>query len=197
MKIKYKRLLAYLIDIVIVSLIVSLLAGSNIMQKQMDKYNDANIRLEEQSEKILSDDEITEEDEEELKSIIYDINYFGIAYNVLDVVVIISYFAIFQYFNKGKTIGKKILKIKVVSKDDSELSLVNYLLRTIILYNIVFTVINIIGAEFLKFNGFYTVYIISTAINSVVSIILFFMILFRKDERGLHDIISSSKVVED
>lgn len=197
MKIKYKRLLAYLIDIVIVSLIVSLLAGSNIMQKQMDKYNDANIRLEEQSEKILSDDEITEEDEEELKSIIYDINYFGIAYNVLDVVVIISYFAIFQYFNKGKTIGKKILKIKVVSKDDSELSLVNYLLRTIILYNIVFTVINIGGAEFLKFNGFYTVYIISTAINSVVSIILFFMILFRKDERGLHDIISSSKVVED
>lgn len=197
MKIKYKRLVAYVIDIILVAFVVGLICNSNLMQKQMDKYNDANTRLEEKTASILNDEDNEKENEEELKSIIYDINYFGLTYNVVNILITIGYFAIFQYFNKGKTIGKKILKIKVVSSYDTELPLANFLLRTIILYNIIFTVINIVSIEFLKINGFYKVYVISSSLSSVVTIILLFMILFKKDEKGLHDVICSSKVIEE
>lgn len=197
MKIKYKRLVAYIIDIILVSFVIGLICNSNLMQKQMDKYNDAKTRLEEKTASILNDEDNEKENVEELKSIIYDINYFGLTYNVVNILITIGYFAIFQYFNKGKTIGKKILKIKVVSSYDTELPLANFLLRTIILYNIIFTVINIVSIEFLKINGFYKVYVISSSLSSVVTIILLFMILFKKDEKGLHDVICSSKVIEE
>ncbi|MGM9834784.1 MAG: RDD family protein [Bacilli bacterium] len=198
MKIKYKRLLAYIVDILLVTFVVGLICNTSLMQKQMDKYNDANDRLIEKATSILeSEEETTEETNEEIKSLVYDINYFGTAFNVVNVLVTIGYFAIFQCFNKGQTIGKKMMKIRIVSKDSQELPVVNYLFRAIILYGIAFIVINMVSIEFLKINGFYKVYSVSNAISSLISITIYFMILFRTDERGLHDILSSSKVIEE
>ena len=74
MKIKYKRLVAYFIDTVIVSLFVSLIISSNFMSPIMDKYNDASKRLEQEYITILEDENIEDADIESLKSIIYDIN---------------------------------------------------------------------------------------------------------------------------
>lgn len=204
MKIKYKRLVANMIDFVLISLFVSLIAGSGILNKAMDKYNDANERLEAKYEEFLgvTEEGATEEfvlDENllsDMKAIVYDINSFGNVYYSIEILVMIGYFVLFQYFNKGQTIGKKIMKIRIVDKEGQPISLGNLLLRAVILYGIIFNIIIMIGVEVLKINPFYILYIVINLIKIIVTYTIYFMILFRKDERGLHDILTSSKVIE-
>ena len=42
----------------------------------------------------------------------------------------------FQYFNKGQTIGKKLLKIRISGKDNKKVGIGQLVLRSIIIYQI-------------------------------------------------------------
>ena len=65
-----------------------------------------------------------------------------------------------------------------------------------ILYGMIFTIINMILVQVTSDNIFYNLYTIVGLVNIVVTYSTYFMIIFRKDERGLHDMIAGSKVVE-
>lgn len=195
MKVKYKRLVAYIIDFFIITLFMSLVSNSGILNKAFYQYNDAVERLNGLYKEVLELDEIDEK-VNDMKTIVYDINSFGSLYFSLEVIVMIGYFVIFQYFNKGQTLGKKLMKIKIVSKDDKELSLGNLLLRSMILYSLIVTILNMILIQISSVNTFYNLYTILGFINIIVTYATYFMIIFRKDEKGLHDIIAGSKVVE-
>lgn len=197
MKIKYKRLVAYIIDFFIISIFMSLVSSSGILSKSLYQYNDAVKKLDNMYTEILEFEEVNlEEKLDDMKNIVYDVNNFGSLYFSIEVIVMLGYFVIFQYFNKGQTIGKKLLKIRIVSKDDEYLSLGNLLLRSIILYGIIFTIINMMLIQITSVNTFYNVYTILGILNVVITYSTYFMIIFRKDERGLHDIVASSKVIE-
>lgn len=197
MKIKYKRLAAYIIDFFIISIFMSLVSSSGILSKSLYQYNDAVDRLDNMYTEVLEFDEVNlEEKLDDMKTIVYDVNDFGSLYFSIEVIVMLGYYVIFQYFNKGQTIGKKLLKIKVVSKDDGELSLGNLLLRSIIFYGIIFTILNMIMIQITGVSAFYNIYTILGLLNILITYGTYFMVIFRKDERGLHDIIASSKVVE-
>lgn len=197
MKIKYKRLAAYIIDFFIINLFMTLVTSSGIFAKAFYQYNDATERLNNLYQDVLKLDEESLNDKvDDMKAIVYDVNSFGSLYFSIEVIVMIGYFVVFQYFNKGQTLGKKFLKIKVVSRDDEELSLGNFLLRSMILYGLIFTIINMILVQLTSDNIFYNLYTIVGLVNIVVTYSTYFMIIFRKDERGLHDMIASSKVVE-
>ena len=88
------------------------------------------------------------------------------------------------------------MKIRIVDINNKELSLTNMLLREIILFGIAFTLISMICVEILNPNAFYNAYLIINIINAIIAYTMYFMILFRKDEKGLHDIISSTEVIE-
>ncbi len=197
MKTKYKRLVAYIIDFFIINLFMTLVTSSGIFSKAFYQYNDATERLNNLYQDVLKLDEESLNDKvDDMKAIVYDVNSFGSLYFSIEVIVMIGYFVVFQYFNKGQTLGKKFLKIKVVSRDDEELSLGNFLLRSMILYGLIFTIINMILVQLTSDNIFYNLYTIVGLVNIVVTYSTYFMIIFRKDERGLHDMIAGSKVVE-
>ena len=197
MKTKYKRLVAYIIDFFIINLFMTLVTSSGIFSKAFYQYNDATERLNNLYQDVLKLDEESLNDKvDDMKAIVYDVNSFGSLYFSIEVIVMIGYFVVFQYFNKGQTLGKKFLKIKVVSRDDEELSLGNFLLRSMILYGLIFTIINMILVQLTSDNIFYNLYTIVGLVNIVVTYSTYFMIIFSKDERGLHDMIAGSKVVE-
>lgn len=76
------------------------------------------------------------------------------------------YFASFAILNKGKTVGKLITKIEIYSEDVKELDMTNLLLR-----------------EAIKVLLF------------IPSIISFLFVVFRKDNRSIHDILIHSQVL--
>lgn len=95
---------------------------------------------------------------------------------------------------KGQTLGKKMMNIKVVSNKDKNLHFGNYLVRCVILNNIIFLLSTIILVYVTSGKPFYyAVYIISL-MESLLYMINIFFIVFKSDNRGIHDMIAGTKV---
>ena len=186
----FKRLGAYLFDFFIVVLIISVITMG--FKRDTKIFNRMEYLLTDVSNGKISIEEYTDE--------LFELNYgyqkSMIPNSIVSVIVNIGYFIIFAYLNKGQTIGKKIFGIRVVNKEDKKPSLLNMIGRSIPLYGILTGIINIFGVLMLSVKGFnYT----STFVNYgyyFFVIVCFFMVMYKKDNRGLHDIIGSTYVKE-
>lgn len=187
----FKRLGAYLLDFIIVTFIVSIITvnfktNNEIINKMSSLISD------------VASEEITLE---EYSNQIFEINYEYqraiVPSTIVSVVINVVYFIVFAFLNKGQTLGKKIFKIKVVNQDGKNPSIWNMLLRSIGLYGIITGIVNIIGVYVLNVKLFnYT----STTANYIYYgfiIISFFMVIYKKDGRGIHDIIGRTSVKEE
>lgn len=136
---KFKRFIAYFIDLLIISFLVTLLAKVNFInpmhtkyQKTVNDYLAYNEKIQKeykQEEKIDSDLIVNDE----YINLVYHMDYYGSSYLITEIIVFICYFTILPFFNNGQTFGKEFLKITVVNQDDSKTGLGKYLLRVLIL----------------------------------------------------------------
>ena len=186
-----QRALAYLLDIFIISFIFSIITigfkPNTEIEKKYNEVYDNYIKGEITAEQYL--DEYTD--------VLYDMQKANALPNAINTVLIIVYFIVFQYLNKGQTIGKKLLKIKIVNEDKKEISLKQMLIRGIMIYSILSSLINII----LFFNVSRKVYMTSyLSIGGIETLILFLsaiFILYRNDKKALHDIASKTIVIKE
>ena len=192
-----KRIIAYLIDILLVFIVVTPFINIKAINPNIDDYN----KYYEEYTQLIEDANNGDIDtsSEEYKNEIIDLNYKIAEYKVINssisVVSLIIYFVIIQYFLKGQTVGKKILKLKVVSNKDKELNIGNYFVRSLILNNIIFSIILIIGVYIFKPNGYYNLSMVVSYLQLLVMSVIILMVVLRKDNRGLHDIIAGTKVI--
>lgn len=114
---------------------------------------------------------------------------------IIYLIIIVLYFGLFNLITNGQTIGKKIFRLKVVKKDGTEAQLINYLIRSILPYNIIYYIIAIIGIHILNQNNYYTISNIIYEIQSCIQWIIIIMIIIRTDGRGIHDLIGNTKVI--
>ena len=98
----FKRIFAYLIDYFIIMIVLMGITASvtKEINDVMNDYKEGNITVEEYTEKVMP--------------LNYELTKRKLPVNVATSVVFIGYYIIFAYFNKGQTLGKKLLKIKVV-----------------------------------------------------------------------------------
>lgn len=242
-----KRILSYLIDIIVVSLIVSCLTNLSFINWQLDNYNknykeykklynnymnfredlnnyyeDNKLTTDEYNEllenndayedvinKYYSNDKLTDKNYDKLveevdndfqkkyKKLYYNINKYSVVYNMIYILVILGYFVIFNIVTKGRTLGKRILGLKIVNNDNStkNVSWIRYLIRALILYNPIYYLVMSIGVLILNVNNFYNYALILSNINNYLLILIVLMVLIRKDGRGLHELLSNTKVI--
>lgn len=187
-----KRIIAFVIDIVIVSLVVSLI---NLLplDPYKDKYKDAYEKYNEVVQKS------TEDEKNDYKDEIIELNYEVYKYrtysSMFSATALILYFGVLPLVMNGQTLGKKIMKLRVVSNNEKKLNFWKYLIRIVILNNIWLSLINI-GAVYVV-NGvkfYYVTYVISM-LSSLIYMLNLIMVMFRKDNRGLHDMVAGTKVI--
>lgn len=184
----FKRIIAYVIDIIISSLILA-----TIMLLPIDPYKEKYNEAYKEYSNLANKTEVSNKDE--LIELNYEVYKYKTFSNIYGAAVILIYFGVIQYALKGQTIGKKIMKLRVVANKDKKLKIWNYLLRIIILNNIVFTLINTVAVYLTKGLTFYYItYIIST-LTSFMYMLNLMMIMFRRDGRGIHDYIAGTKVI--
>lgn len=186
-----QRALAYLLDIFILSFIFSIITigfkpNSDIEKKYNEVY-DNYIKGEITAEQYL--DEYTD--------VLYDMQKANALPNAINTVLIIVYFIVFQYLNKGQTIGKKLLKIKIVNEDKKEISLKQMLIRGIMIYSILSSLINIILFFNVSRKVYMTSYLTIGAIETLILFLSAIFILYRNDKKALHDIVSKSIVIKE
>lgn len=192
-----KRLGALIIDMIIVSTVVSMFTFfvnnnsnyekltkeySDVMEQAMDKKTSPK-----EYKKLLS----------KASDISYDLSKQTVVVSFISLTMYILYFIVFQFYNKGQTIGKKLMKIKIESNDGKDLTMNQLAVRSLIinsiLANLILLAVIILGSK--------DVYFVSSTTVSMIQYIIIFttaiMILFRKDKRGLHDVITNTKVINE
>lgn len=196
MKSKFSnRFLAYLIDIIIVALVF--LCLNSFMPKNH------NISV--------LENEITDLRSSYLKKEIDTKVYFNryaiirknldqqyIPSNILNVIIILCYFVLVPYYWDGKTIGKKIFKLKIVKSELNEkVSLNNYLVRSIINNGVLCFLISMSTVFLFDDSKYLLITIICGILQFLLVIISSFMIIYRHDKKGVHDLVSGTQVIKE
>lgn len=217
MRIVIKRFVAYAIDILIVSLISSLITSNTLINKDFKKYMDTY----EEYEKIVDKYEVDKgalddaleyeaitDDEYEVKleklndsfdkdnvNYNYKLIKLSIIATIISMLAILLYFVVIQYYFNGQTLGKKIMKLRVVSNSDKKLNILNYLIRSLILNSVLINTLSIIMVLVLSKSNYLIYNEIIYVVNYAIEMAIIFMMGFTKDNRGLQDYAANTKVV--
>lgn len=217
MKNVFKRIIAYMIDILLVSALSTLITSNSYINKDYKKYIEVSEKYEEfyenyedsidELEDSFEDEEITEEEyETKLKDInnLYedkniDYNYklikLSVISTIISMLVLLLYFVVIQYYFNGQTLGKWIMKLRIVSNNNKKLTILNFLLRSLILNSILINTLSIILVLTLSKSGYLIYNQIIYIVSYVVEMTILVMMFFDKNNRGLHDYIANTKVV--
>ena len=188
----YKRLVAYTIDMFIVGLVISIISY-NFDTTRLEKLSDKSIKL---MNSFTNGDISSDKYFFEYADILHKVNKANVNSNLLGLVIYVGYFVLFQFFNGGATIGKKLLKIKVVSQGGGEVSLWQMIVRTSIINGIVPLALSLILVFTTKGLVFLTLSSVVGLFENIFVIICVFMLLYKSDCLALHDIMSKSVVIE-
>lgn len=217
MKIVVKRFFAYAIDILIVSLISSLITSNTLINKDYKKYMDTYEKYEEvvntykvdkgalgdalEYEAITQDEYDTKIEELNNNFDKDNINYnyklikLSLISTTISILIILLYFVVIQYYFNGQTVGKKIMKLRVVSKNNKKLNILNYLIRSLVLNGVLINVLSIIMILVLSKNNYLIYNEIIYVVNYMVEVAIIFMMGFDKDNRGLQDYVANTRVI--
>ena len=187
-----KRIIAFVIDIVIVSLVVSLI---NLLplDPYKDKYKDAYEKYNEVVQKSTEDEKNDHKDE--IIELNYEVYKYRTYSSMFSAAALILYFGVLPLVMNGQTLGKKIMKLRVVSNNEKKLNFWKYLIRIVILNNIWLSLINVGAVYVVSGVKFYYVTYVISMLSSLIYMLNLIMVMFRKDNRGLHDMVAGTKVI--
>lgn len=189
----FERLGSYLIDTLIVSFILSLIClGFG------DYTSDTEKLMTKLDEKLIEKSITTEEYLEEYQDLLYDYQKENVLQTGISVALTIAYYVVFQYMNKGQTIGKKLLHIRVVDKDNEKpISILKGLLRSFIVLSILSSTLGIISLYIFSKQIYFISYSTLLFIEGTFFLITTMLVLYKKDKRGLHDMMANTIVLKE
>ena len=188
-----QRLIAFVIDVLLVTTIASIVAMPFTMNSQDDKLEQ---QMEELVEKLNHEEIDVDSYMIEYANVVYKIARNSGLTSIISIVANILYFVVYQIYEKGQTIGKKIMKIRVVSLD-GELTMNQMIFRSFlanfILVDLLSLAFMIFGSKYLYFYGVGCI----SLLQFVITFLSIVMVSFRKDGRAIHDMIVRTKVIYD
>ena len=189
-----KRFLAFVIDILIFSVIIATTLmlfkeNNNDINKLNKEIMDVNMLFIEEKINII---EYTNK-----YSILFQkLDKLEFILNMLNCLYIIALFIYVPFFLKGQTIGMKFLNIKIVKENGNLATVLDYFFRALIFYSLGYLIITLSLLYFITSYPYFLISFILSFFEFLLVIISAFMILYRHDRKGLHDIITHTKVVE-
>lgn len=188
-----QRFVAFLLDIFILSSIASLISYPFLDAKSIDKLNKNSSEV---IEKYTTGEIDMDTYVDEVKGISYQLSQKQGVVSLVTLFLAVLYFIVYQYYNNGQTIGKKLMKIKVVSSTDKEITMNSFIFRSLIVNSILVDMISFAIVIF----GNETAYFYGVAICGIIKYTLLlicgFMVMWSKSGLGLHDRIAHTTVVK-
>ena len=189
---KLKRIFTYFIDLFFVSLISSIIVMIPIF-----KYDP--VKVEEQTNELYSsilETGSADVDEDILVTRLYNLERSSTSLTAITTFITFIYFGVAAFINNGRTLGKMIMKIKVVPIKGNKLNPGLFILRTLLITSIIPNLISVISIFYLSPNTWYNLTGIISQIQEFFFLIILGFMIFRDDERGLHDLICQTKVID-
>ena len=186
-----KRFLAYLIDIILVGTIMGIISAIFTTKNAIVLSNQF-LELNEQVINTKLDFGIYYS---RVADITLSLDREKFMINIINCVIIILYFVVLPLYKNGQTLGKKIFKIKIVREDKEDLTANELIIRNIVVNGLLNTFLAFCLVFLLSGFEYFTITSILGFIQFVLVVVSACMIIFRKDKKGLHDIITKTKVV--
>ena len=189
----FQRLVAFIIDMILISFIAALITAPFTNSEKLEK-------LEKKEIQVLKD-----YTNEKIDSETYMINYSNVYYSISRVSGLTSlatiflevlYFVVYQLYKNGQTIGKKLMKIRVISKD-GELSMNQMIFRSFISNFILMNIINFVLMLFTKKSIYFYASTTIGSIQYIIVIISIFMVMFKKNGCAIHDMLVHTEVIRE
>ncbi|MBQ6323830.1 MAG: RDD family protein [Bacilli bacterium] len=188
----FQRFMAFMIDMVIIYLLISIVSMPFIDSKKSEDLTEKTITIMNQ----YRNGEIDAES--------YIIQYGDLTYKiaknnglvtVITLLLYVIYFVVYQLYKDGQTIGKRIMKIKVVSTE-GKLNTNQMIFRAFIANSIL---VELISFMFLLF-GTKDIYFYGTISFQMIQYLIIFisiiMVMSRKDGASIHDLLVHTRVVQ-
>jgi len=191
----FRRILAYIIDMLIVSFILAIFSKIPLISIDTDKYYDTYERYFETLRETAQAGETMSA--EVMSEFEYDLAKASINSTVANLVLTIVYFIGFQFLNKGQTIGKKLMKVKVTNDNGDAPSLLQMIIHVGVGYSVFMTIITSILFFAASKSTYLSLITYLQFLDMAIVFIGIIMILFRKDEKGLHNLLAKTKVVRE
>ena len=189
----YKRILAYIIDFLIVAIVSALVMYA---MPHSEKYNETINSSSSIRELLSKEDYNSEEYLKRTTELTYDSYKYGLAENSITIVIMLAYFSLFTYFNHGQTIGKKLVKTKAVDINGNEPSLLKSFGRSIIISRSFGDIITLILVLSMKKTMFVKSYYYIDLAITLLWIACPIIAIWRQDGRGLHDLVAGTMVLD-
>ena len=190
-----RRFGAYLIDLVIIGIIGTCFSYFPLLNPKEEEYEKVYQDVLTLYERFDNNELTMDEYQQEYISLSYDLNRSNVVYTTFNLVLLVLYFVFVPFFMNGQTFGKKVLHLKVVSHQEEKVSIVSYFIRAIVQNNILITIAQIGIIFYFTKENYYTIYNNVNMVGYVLLYLIVFLVLVRKDKRGLHDLLSGTKVI--
>lgn len=187
-----KRMIAYIIDIILITSLLMLLfyflpsdLKANKVQTEIDVIG----------EEYASGDMDKMTYFMELSSLEKELDEKQALEIVINSVLIVIYYILVPYIWNGLTPGKRIMNIKMISNDNKKINLMSLFIRTFIIDGLLASLLIILGIYVIP-KSFYLSFVSILAILQLLALIVsYFMVKYRRDSLGLGDILSRSRVI--
>ena len=160
-----------------------------------DNYDKESKKLMELTQSYTEGKMTKEEYTKEFDNVNYYLTKDSVSVTMVNCGVAIVYYVIMCFYCGGITLGKYIMKLRIISANDKELNIGNYLLRSLFVNLVLSNIMSIILVSALSKDSFIKIYPkVSNALTLFLLVTLIF-IMYREDGRGLHDLIANTKII--
>ena len=204
--VKSRRLVAYVVDFFVVFLLISLVGQIKFLNPNYEKYNNTYEKLYEFQESVdeeeLKDPVVAQKTLDTYSKFIYKLDKYSISQMTIVIIVIVLYYTLFPLANNNQTIGKRLMKLEIVSlKENKKIKWHNLFIRSFVypyyIYGSALSyLIKLISVVSLTDKSYIYVSAVITVVNLMYCYISFMMMVINKEGISLHDRLSGTKVVE-
>ena len=190
----WKRIAAYFVDCFIIAFVCSLFVRQLPNYYKIEKLNnESNSILTEYSE-VISSGDVDKMDvyNEKVSDFNYELKKLSIFSTMLSITLYSLYVIVFLRYNNGQTVGKKLFKLEVSSNNGDALTIKQTLIRSIVLYPIVFELIDICIISILSKSLYIDVSSWLSLLQGALFIACVITTIFG---RGLHDRLAGTNVI--
>ena len=190
----FRRICAYAIDYIFIILLTTMVSQIRFLNPSYEEYVSTYNEYSAMYEKVM-DGDLEVVNSNDFKNIYYNLDKYSVSVSISTIVIYLLYFVGFQKWNHNQTLGKKAFNISVTSKN-KKVTIWQMLLRTLIIYNIIFEVLSLLSLWIFDAN----VYLYVDMTLSFLAMIFFYVnggiVIFSKKHLGIHDLICKTEVKE-
>lgn len=195
MKVSFKRrLIAYIIDLALLSILVTLTLVIFPNDKKEIKQINNNINI--ITEDLLNDKIDNSQYLNTYAKYNYKLEKKQIKTNVLNLIYIIFLYILVPFFAGGQTIGKIVTKIKIVNEDNTDIQFNKLIIRSLFVNFLIYPIVTIPLIYLFSAKIYFILSLFLILIEFLLVLFTIFMVLYRHDRKGIHDILTKTKVIK-